>query len=301
MLPRVLALALCLFSLAGCANHVRFADEVRERETRIVTRAATRIETHERVIAQPVAELALSADEVAQIRRRETLVHLDEETPWRASNELWEVPTGLVTVPFFLALRASDKLLLGLIPDTVISDGTDYGFAALNPAMNVESEERVLGRELSRRSRELESSEERTTRSLADTELSLSLGRGPSQRVVTDSEGRARVELLALLHDVPTSAPRVLRVEVPGDGVRPKAIVELPLARQLSARLVRAAHVRDSARKPGISPDAVAQALVQLDSLGFSESAISLEHELRERQQTNAAWLSRLDLALEDP
>src|SRR5258706_332416 len=301
MPPRVTALAISLLALAGCANHVRFSDEVRQRETRVVTRAVTRIEMRESVIAQPFAELALSADEVVQTRSRETLVHLDEETPWRPLNELWEVPTGLVTVPFFLALRASDKLLLGLIPDAFIDDGTDYGFAALNPALNVESDARVRGREISRRSRELERHEERKSRALDATELLLSIGQGPSERVVTDAKGRARVERLALLGSVPKTSPRALRIEVPGDRVRTTAVLELPLPRQVSARLLRGAQVRAALRKAGASPDAVAQALVELDALGFSESALALEHELRARQQANAAWLARLDLALDDP
>jgi len=301
MPPRVTALAISLLALAGCANHVRFSDEVRQRETRVVTHAATRIEMREAVIAQPFAELALSADEVLQVRSRETLVHLDEETPWRPLNELWEVPTGLVTAPFFVALRASDKLFLGLIPDAFIEDGTDYGFAALNPALNVESDARVRGREISRRSRELERDEERKSRTLGGTELSLSLGQGRSERVLTDAQGRARVELLALVDGAPKSSPRVLRIEVPGDGVRAPAVLERPLARQMSARLLRGAQVRAALRKAGASPDAVAQALLQLDALGFSESALALEHELRARQGANAAWLARLDLALDDP
>ncbi len=300
MPPRVIALAISLLALAGCANHVRFSDEVRERETRVVTHSATRIEIREAVVTQPFAEFALSADEAVQIRRRETLVHLDEETPWSPVNELWEVPTGLVTVPFFIAVRGSDKLLLGLIPDSFIEQGTNYGFAALNPALNVESENRVVAHEISRHSRELERHDELETRSLGATELSVSLGHGPSVSVVTDAAGRARVELLALLAGVPASAPRMLHIEVLGDGVRAPAVLELPLARQISARLVHAAHTRDAARKAGASPGAVAQALVQLDAFGFSESALALEQELRDRQQANPAWLSRLDLALED-
>jgi hypothetical protein len=227
-------------------------------------------------------------------------VRLDEETPWRGRNELWEVPTGLLAVPLFVAMRASDKLLLGLIPDDVIDDGTDFGFAALNPALNVESSERVRPREVSRRSRELEGSVERGTRALADLALSVSLGDGASQQVATDGDGRARLDLLALVDGVPAHPPRVLHVEVPGEGARPARRLELPLARQLSTRLVRAARLRATARAAGVAPDSAARALIQLDALGFSANALALEHELRDRQQANGAWLSRLDLALED-
>ena len=295
----VIALAISALALAGCANHVRFDDEIRERETRVVTHAAPRIELREAVITQPFVELAVSADEAVEIRRRETLVHLDEETPWSPVNELWEVPTGLVTVPFFIAVRGSNKMLLGLIPDKFIDSGTDYAFAALNPALNVESDERLVGHEVSRRSHELESKQELETRSLGDTELSVSLGNGASKRVVTDAAGRVRIELLSLLDGVPASAPRVLHVEVPGDDVRASTALELPLARKMSAGVVHAARARAEARIDGATPRAVAQALLQLDSLGFSESALALEQELRDRQHANAGWLSRLDLALE--
>jgi hypothetical protein len=301
MQRRFCALALALAAVTGCANHVRFSEEIRDTEARVVTRSAARIESRERVIAQPFAELTVSVDEVAETRRRESLVRLDEETPWRARNELWEVPAGLGAVPLFIVIRASDKLFLGLIPDDFISEGTDWGFTALNPALNLESSDRVRRREIGRSSRDFDGPEERAIRPLPDAALSLSLGEGPSQSVTSDGAGRASVELLSLLPSVPARPPRVLHVEVAGDGAREPAVLELSLSRQLGARLQRAAQARETARKPGAAPDRVAQALVLLDSLGFPESALALERELRERQHANAAWLARLDLALEDP
>lgn len=300
MLSRALALALCLAAASGCANHVRFEDEIREREAREVIRATARIETSGPVIAQSAVELSLSADEQVRVRRRETLVRLDEETPWRARNELWEVPEGLLTVPVFLALHAVDKLCLGLIPDEPIDAGMDFGFAALNPALNVESEARLRRHEVTRRSRELEPVEERETRPLTDTPVVLSLAQGPSQRLVSDADGRVRVELLALVNDVPAAPPRTLRIEVAGEGLRRATVRELPLTRPISARVVRAAKARAAARAPGVSAEAAAQALGALTVLGFPESALALEHELRDRQHANSAWISQLDLALAD-
>ncbi|MFI5316491.1 MAG: hypothetical protein ACHQ6T_12385 [Myxococcota bacterium] len=300
MLSRALGLAFCVLAATGCANHVRFDEEVREHETRDVTRASARIEARDAVVAQPFVELSIEADELVQIRRRETLVRLDEETPWRAQNELWEVPTGLVAVPAFLALRASNKLLLGLIPDDVISSGTDFAFAALNPALNVESETRVRGREVSRRSRDLDTSEEQHRRPLAQTPVVFSLAQSPSQHAITDSAGHVRVELLSLLTDVPASPPHLLHIEVAGDGVRKTAVLELQLSRQIAARVVRAAQARAAARAPGASAESAAQALVALDALGFPQSALALERELREHRAADGAWLARLNLALED-
>src|SRR5262245_4036819 len=112
MLRRMAAGLLLAFAAAGCANHVRFTDEVRTGEKREVRRAATRIETPASV-AHPYLELALSSEETLSVRRRETLVKLDESTPWSPVEELWEMPAGVVAIPFFAALRASDKLCLG--------------------------------------------------------------------------------------------------------------------------------------------------------------------------------------------
>src|SRR5262245_1165786 len=190
MLRRACTLMLCMAATAGCANHVRFADEMRDRETRDVTAAVTRIDPRERVLAGPYAEVAVRVDETVRIRRRETIVRLDEETPWLAREELWEVPVGVVAVPLFIGVRASDKMFLGLIPDRWIEGGLDFGFSALNPALNVESEDRVVGREVSRKSRELERGEERVTRALANSTVSISLSGGPTQAVAVDSSGR---------------------------------------------------------------------------------------------------------------
>jgi hypothetical protein len=300
MLRRTCTLVLCLSAAVGCANHVRYADEMREHESRVVTDSVTRIESREPVIAEPSAALTVTADETVRLRRRETVVHLDEETPWRAQNELWEVPTGLVTVPFFVGVRASNKFFfLGMVPETWIGAGIDYSFAALNPALNVENEDRVVGREVSRKSRDIDEAESRAVRPLAGTPVVLSLAEGPSQTLTCDASGRVKIELLELLRGTPQQPPTVLHVEVQGDGLRPAATLELPLARGLRTRLVKAAHARDAALAPGVSPDAAARSLALIDNLGFRESASLAEQELRDRQHGNASWLSKLDLALE--
>src|SRR5262245_49066055 len=92
MLRRICAGVLLAFAAAGCANHVRFSNEVREHESREVTRADTRIAAPA-ALALPYVELALTSEETLSVRRRETLVKLDDETPWRARDELWEVPS----------------------------------------------------------------------------------------------------------------------------------------------------------------------------------------------------------------
>ena len=300
MLRRVVTLALCAAAALACANHVRFDDELREHESRDVTRAVTRIETPSPVVASPSVDLAVAVDETVLVRRRETIVHLDEETPWRVQNELWEVPTGVVAVPFFVGVRASNKLCLGLIPQDFIDNGLDFAFAALNPALNVESPDRVRGREVARKTHELESQVATNTRPLAGVSVLVSLLPNARAGLVTDAAGRVHIDLLALLDGAPDVAPRSLRVEVAGAATRGGAALELPLAGLIRARLVEGAHARAAALAPKASAESAARALVALGALGFRDSALALERELRERQQSDTAWLSRLDLALSE-
>ena len=298
MLFRICAAFLLAFAAAGCANHVRFADEVREHESREVASAETRIEAPPSV-AQPYLELALSSEETLSVRRRETLVKLDEETPWLAREELWEVPAGLVAIPFFTAMRASDKLCLGLIPDHTFNDGLDWGFAALNPALNVESPDRVEGREIARRTRELGRFEEHGSRALGGVAIAAAIPGHPKGVFAADAGGHARIELLRLVPDELRAPPRRVRIEVAGDGVRSGAALDVPISPRIAERLAEAVRERQKLRAAGISADAAARGLLALDTLGFPESALALEQELRDRQSRNAAWLSRLDLALQ--
>ena len=298
MLHRACAGLLLAFAAAGCANHVRFADEVREHESREVARAETRIAAPAS-LALPYVELALTSEETLSVRRRETLVKLDEETPWRARDELWEVPSGLVAIPFFTAMRASDKLCLGLIPDDTFNNGLEWGFAALNPALNVESETRLEGREVARRTRELGRFEEHQSRPLGGAPIAVTIPGHPVATFASDAGGRVRIELLRLIPDGLREAPRRIRVEVAGDGIRRGATLEVPISRPIGERLALGVRERQRLRSSSISAEAAARGLVALDALGFPESALALEHELRDRQQRNASWLSRLDLALQ--
>jgi hypothetical protein len=293
-----IAVALVASALAGCANHVRYADEIRSHEKRDVELAATAIESRRPVLDGAWLELELSTDETLLVRRRETLVHLDQATPWCASEELWEVPAGLFMAPFFVAVRAVDRL--NVIPPAKVDAGLDWGFSALNPALNIESDARLRGREISRETRELGRSEEHSARPLGGVDVSLALADAPAVHVRTDPAGRVHTDLLALAPDSLTTAPHALWVRVPADGPRTAAALELPIARAEATRLMQAVAARRAARAAGVTPESAGRAMAELDALGFSESALSLEHELRERQAQNAAWLARLDLALRD-
>jgi len=134
---------------------------------------------------------------------------------------------------------------------------------------------------------------------LANATVAAEIPGHPKVFFAADAGGQARIELLRLVPDRLRAAPRRVRIEVAGDGVRRGAVLEVPISAKIAESLAEAVRERQRLRSAGISAESAAHGLVALDTLGFPESALALERELRERQQRNSAWLSRLDLALQ--
>jgi hypothetical protein len=201
-------------------------------------------------------------------------------------------------MPAVAVMNASSALGLPLTDDRRTAEFTTWSVTALNPLMNLESRGRLRREEVSRESEELDREVRRELRPLAGVRLALALDPRAPKRFASDARGRVSVELLALAPLDLSGGPRMLRVSVDGDETREPHVVELPIARALGARVARAARMRAAARAPGASPEAVGRALAQLADLGFVESALGLEAELRTRSAHDRAWLARLDSAL---
>jgi hypothetical protein len=195
-------------------------------------------------------------------------------------------------------MNGASALDLRFAPDKRTAEFTAWSVTALNPLMNLPSHARLRREEVSRESEELDRDVRRERRPLAGVRLALALDPRSPKRLRADEHGRVSTDLLALLPPELEAGPRVLRVSVDGEETREPYVVELPLARELSARLVRAARLRAAARAPGAPPEAVGRSLAALSALGFPESAVGLEVELRAGAARDRAWLARLDDAL---
>jgi len=295
---RLLALVASSALLPACANHVRYSSDSFQTSSREVVHAETVVEPYAPVLAAPGIELELLADETAIHRKLRTRVRLDEHTPYNSGYELWEVPVGTVCLPLLLVVRVVDLVGFGFVPDQNLDEFAGWTFAAMNPLLNVESESRLRRNEVSRETEELDREVRRELRPLAGASVLLALDAYAPQTFTSDARGRVRTELLALAPDSLPGRPRALRVSVEGEGKRERQVVELPLSRALTARLTQAMESRRRARVRGAAPEAIARSLAELDSLGFSASALALETELRAREGANPAWLARLDSAL---
>jgi hypothetical protein len=298
MLRRWLALAAGAALLPACANHVRYANDSFERQKSEVVYVDAVVERQSSILKTPEVELALAIDETVIVRKLRSNVRFDVYTPYRSGYELWEVPVGIVCLPALLVLRVVDTVGIGVIPDEKLDDFSGFTWSAMNPLLNVESEDRVRRNEISRRTEELDREVKRDLRPLAGAKIGLALDTRKTQKRVTDAHGRLQVDLLALAPDSLPGRPRALRVAVAGKGKRAPRVFDLALSPPLSSRLVQAVEIRRRARAVGASPEAIGRSITELDALGFSAGALALEQELRTRENANVAWLARLDAAL---
>jgi len=298
MSRRLLALLASIALLPACVNHVRYTSDAFETSAREVVHSEAVVEPDAPVLDSPDLELEVLADETAVVRKLRTRVRFDQYTPYKSGYEIWEVPVGAACLPILVVLRVVDTVGFGFMPEKGLEDFAGWTFAALNPLLNLESESRLRRKEISRETEELDHQVQRDLRPLAGAKLVLALdGRDP-HRYESDARGRVRVELLELAPAALPGRPRALRVSVEGEGERELRVVELPLSRGQGARLAQGIDARARARARGTSPETIGRSLAELDSLGFTASALALETELRTREDANPGWLARLDSAL---
>src|SRR5262245_58021880 len=167
-LRSLLLLASCaLTAAAACANQVRFADTVSDREVRAVLETRYVVEPAQGTVDRTRLRLAFAREETIELRVEKTVTRTEELTPYQGVRELYEVPAGLVSVPLSLALNAADLALLGSLPSGFVYGFTSWSFAALNPFLNAESRGRIESRELSRGPGEIKRSQQTVRSPLA--------------------------------------------------------------------------------------------------------------------------------------
>lgn len=290
---------LCLVAwlAGGCANQLQQV-EVVEEETRSETLSSRVVVEAETPLRSARAALALARVDEIEDRTERRVVRQVEVTPYSGWRELYEVPGGAVAVPLSLGFNAANAVLLGYVPDAQVAAFTSWTYAALNPALNVES----AGRVERRRGEVLSSDTEHHTREqrvpLTDAQAGVRLDDGPVTLLRSDARGILPFHLLELVDPEHDLRPRKLVVTLgrePEDGVR----YELPVERDLAQRLRQA---RDALRAIQLQRGDVrrlARAVFELDRLGFEDYSLSLEDEIAVQLHREPARLAEFSRELD--
>ena len=219
--------ALCAaLLLGGCANHLPQRSEHEARTERKLLDHSLRIELGEpQVLELPQRRVRVQEQKTFEVTDFEVTRRYDRYTPYQPWRELYEIPMGVVAVVAGVGANVLNVVMLGNIPERATRDWISYGFAGLNPFMNVESngrsQQNLASLDEQRRDARLEYS------SLPWAERPVRVVAGPqTHELTTDRYGVLRLNLLDgsfADQDVTQVGKLQLSVEDSQDGTRADA------------------------------------------------------------------------------
>ncbi|MDH4562183.1 hypothetical protein [Pseudomonas sp. BN411] len=275
--------ALCgaLF-VSGCANHLPQRSEHEERVERKLLNHSLQIEVGDpQVLELPQRRVRINEQKTFEVTEFEVSRHYDRYTPYQPWRELYEVPLGAVAVVAGVGANVLNVVLLGSLPDTATRDWISYGFAGLNPAMNVESNGRSEQNLASLDEKQMDKRMEYSSTPWAERPVLVKLG-NHTHELLTDRNGILRLNLLDgpfADQDVSRIGKLQLSVEDPTDSARADAT--LGISHSLRGKLAEA----HSLIFEDLEDDEVPQwvhRVKRLSELGLEEEASELEQSLIE-------------------
>ncbi|MDZ4324774.1 MAG: hypothetical protein U1A73_07115, partial [Pseudomonas sp.] len=137
--------ALCgTLLVSGCANHMSQRSEHEERVERKLLDHSLQIDVGEpKVLELPQRRVKIHEQKTFEVTEFEVTRHYDRYTPYQPWREVYEIPLGAVAVVGGVGANVVNVFTLGSLPDSVTKDWLSYGFAGLNPLMNVQSNGRA--------------------------------------------------------------------------------------------------------------------------------------------------------------
>ena len=268
--------------LSGCANQLPQRSEHEERIERQLLDHSLLIEAGEpRVLELPQRRVRIYEQKTFEVTAFDVTRRYDRYTPYQPWRELYEVPLGALAVVGGIGANALNVVLLGSLPDTATKDWISYGFAGLNPAMNVESNGRSQQSLASLEERRQDARMEYSSLPWAERPVQVSFNK-ESHELLTDRNGILRLNLLdSPFADKDVSRISTVLLTVEDELGSARADASLLVSRTLRGKLQEAHDlIYDD-----LESDDVAQwvhRVKRLSELGLEEEASELEQSLIE-------------------
>lgn len=268
--------------LGGCANHLPQRSEHEARTERKLLDHSLRIELGEpQVLELPQRRIRVQEQKTFEVTDFEVTRRYDRYTPYQPWRELYEIPMGIVAVVAGVGANVLNVVMLGNVPERATRGWISYGFAGINPFMNVESNGRSQQNLASLNEQRRDARLEYTSLPWAERPVTVIAGRD-THELSTDRHGVLRLNLL----DGPFADQYVaqigklqLSVEDSQDGTRADAT--LLVSHKLRGKLQEAHDLIFN----DLEGDDVAQwvhRVRRLSELGLEEEASELEQSLIE-------------------
>lgn len=268
--------------LSGCANQLPQRSDQEARSERKLLEHSLSIDVGEPATLElPQRRIRIQEQKTFAVTDYEVTRRYDRYTPYQAWRKLYEIPLGAVAVVAGVGANVLNVVLLGNVPESATRGWIEYGFAGLNPAMNVESNGRAEQNLAELSEKRLEQRSEYTSLPWAERPVQVSTGK-QSFELTTDRRGILHLNLLDgpfAEQDASRIGKLTLRVEASEDGSHNEA--SLLVSRSLRGKLQEAhALIYDD-----LEDDDVGQwvhRVKRLSQLGLEEEASELEQSLIE-------------------
>lgn len=275
--------ALCgaLF-LSGCANQLPQRSEHEERIERKLLDHSLQIDVGEpRVLELPQRRVRVHEQKTFEVSAFEVSRRYDRYTPYQPWRELYEVPLGAVAVVAGIGANALNVVLLGSLPDSATKDWISYGFAGLNPFINVESNGRSQQNLASLDEQRQDTRMEYSSLPWAERSVLVSAN-GQTHELLTDRNGVLRLNLLdSPFAEQDVSRIGTLQLSVADPQGSPRADASLLVSRTLRGKL-QEAHKLIYDDLEGDDIEQWVHRVKRLSELGLEEEASELEQSLIE-------------------
>ena len=194
--------------LSGCATSCRSAASMRSASSVNCSDHSLQIDVGEpRVLELPQRRVRVHEQKTFEVTAFDVTRRYDRYTPYQAWRELYEVPLGALAVVGGIGANVLNVALLGSLPDSATKDWISYGFAGLNPAINVESNGRSQQNLASLEERRQDARTEYSSLPWAERPVLVKAGE-QNHELLTDRNGILRLNLL----DSPFAEQDVTRI-----------------------------------------------------------------------------------------
>ncbi|WP_437883079.1 hypothetical protein [Pseudomonas sp. LRF_L74] len=279
---RIGAALLGALLLSGCANHLPQRSEQEERIERKLLDHSLQIDVGEpKVLELPQRRIRINEQKTFEVTEFEVTRRYDRYTPYQPWREVYEIPLGAVAIVAGVGANILNVAMLGRLPDTATKDWISYGFAGINPAMNVESNGRSEQNLASIDEKQLDKRTEYSSLPWADRPVTVKAG-NQTHELTTDRGGILRLNLLDdpfAEQDLRQVGSLLLSIEDPSDDTRADA--PLLVSHNLRGKLQEAHRLIFD----DLEDDEVYQwvhRVKRLSELGLEEEASELEQSLIE-------------------
>ena len=275
--------ALCgTLLVSGCANQMSQRSEHEERVERKLLDHSLLIDVGEpKTLELPQRRVKIHEQKTFEVTEYEVTRRYDRYTPYQPWREIYEIPLGMVAIVAGVGANVVNVFAFGTLPDSVTKDWLSYGFAGINPFMNVQShgraQQNLAGIDEVQRDKRMEYS------SLPWSERPVQVKAGKDTfELTTDKNGVLRLNLLDspfAEHDINHLTRLLITVEDGQDDVHTDS--SLAISSTLRSKLLEAhGLIYDD-----LEDDEVSQwvhRVKRLSELGLEEEASELEQSLIE-------------------